>query len=116
MNGALRADHPCGEHAARICARVVAIGLVSTRRHDAEGSGEIDLEAQSQKMWRTWLLGLTDEQRSQIRIWRGGAVRTPTRRWSLRGAVADPSQKCSRCSCERASARHLWAECRRFDV
>lgn len=112
---AFRPDRPAGAHAARICARVAVLATVHRTRFDSEGVDTIDLEAQSAQAWKRWLRSLTPKQRSQLSIWRGGAVRTPMRRWSRPG-VADPRQRCAHCNCELASARHYWAECPRFDA
>ena len=105
--------HPAGEHAARVCARAVALSGIPDSRNDAEGTEAIDLEVQSHPTWRDWRKGLTAEQASRLAVWRGGAVYTPTRRWHLRGPAE--ACRCPFCGHDRASARHLWAECPRFD-
>mmetsp|Transcript_65060 Transcript_65060/g.212038 ORF Transcript_65060/g.212038 Transcript_65060/m.212038 type:complete len:305 (-) Transcript_65060:172-1086(-) len=116
FDDAFRPDLPPGAHAARVSARAVSLAMIPRSRRDYEGSPSIDLEAQSHALWRKWVGHLSDLQRSQLSIWRGGAVRTPTRRWAFRGRATEALQKCLFCDCVRASARHLWAECPRFNV
>jgi hypothetical protein len=94
----------------RICARTVALASVARGRGDAEGIDHIDLEAQSCKVWTTWVASLNPTLAAWLRVWRGGAVRTRTRRWR------DAAQQCAFCPCRHASARHLWADCPRFDA
>ena len=68
--------------------------------------------------------GKSQRERQLLGIWRGGAVRTGTRRfWAVPNrqrktpdeAVASASaMRCRWCGAERESAKHLWAECERF--
>ena len=89
------------------------LASIPRTRQDAEGVGDIDLEAQSHPKWVRWVKGLTGESRRLLSVWRGGAIATPTRRWTGRGS---PEQtECQFCRFDRASARHWWAECPRFD-
>ena len=111
---AFRPDTAAGEHAARVCARAVVLASVRRSRHDAEGTEAIDIEAQSQPSWRRWERSLPPGQRTQLSVWRGGAVHTPTRRWYGRRTADD--QSCPHCGFAQASARHFWAECPRFDA
>lgn len=113
---AFSADHPAGAHAARIAGRVKALSVVRNTRYDAEGIRDVDLEAQSQPVWTRWARTLPDDGRRDLRIWRGGAVWTPTRRWSFRGQEEDERIRCCYCGFDRASARHFWTECPRFDA
>jgi hypothetical protein len=110
---AFRPETPAGAHAARICARAIALATVHHTRMDSEGIDAIDLEAQSHPAWRAWSRSLTPTARTALAIWRGGAVWTPTRRWSRRRP--EPA-RCPHCQAERASARHFWADCPRFEA
>jgi hypothetical protein len=107
-------DHPAGGHAARVCARVAALGQISSTRFDSEGADLIDVEVQSAPAWRKWVAGLTASQRSRLSVWRGGAVFSPTRRWF--GSGPPGASCCSFCGCVDASARHYFEECPRFDA
>jgi hypothetical protein len=109
---AFRADSPAGLHACRIAARTVALGWVRRSRHDAEGVEDICLDAQSHAAWRKWVGALGPDDRLMLRIWRGGAVATPTRRW----AFGSGQTHCPFCEHDLASARHLWAECIRLQA
>ena len=42
---------------------------------------KIDIETASQPFWEEFLNTLSDPQKSALRIWRSGAVWTPTRRY-----------------------------------
>ena len=53
--------------------------------------------------------------RTSLRIWRGGAVRTPTR-WHFRAVGNAKLCACPFCGHARASARHFWQECHRLDA
>ena len=75
-------------------------------RHDDEGIERADVEAASSPAWKSWRSGPSPTQRTQLSVWRSGAVWTPTRRF--RGD--DPRAQCPRCSAPLASARRLWAE------
>ena len=58
---------------------------------------------------------MSSVDRTSLRIWRGGAVRTPTRRHFR--AVGDATLcACPFCGHARASARHFWQECLRLDA
>ena len=69
--------------------------------------------AQSDIRFKDWRDSLPAADKLLLRIWRGGAIHTPTRRWYGRG---DPQQmRCQYCDCQQASARHYWAECPYFE-
>ena len=111
---AFRADSEAGGHALRIAARVAALAVTVLARNDAEGTADIDLQAQSHRSWTTWQRGLDGEEARQLSIWRGGAVATPTRRW-CRGTGGEPERaRCPHCGAPRCSARHLAVECPRY--
>ena len=111
---AFRADEGPGLHAARICARVKALKQVRSSRFDAEGTEEVDVEAQSDSYWKQWKKSLTAEETKLLSIWRAGAASTPTRRWYGREGASSQDTCCPFCGAEAASARHLWADCRHF--
>ena len=81
---AFRADSPAGLHALRTAARA---SLLRTRgkgraRFDEEGMDLIDTEAASHPKWRAFLQTLNFRQKTQLDIWRSGAIWTPTRRYA----------------------------------
>lgn len=116
LDTAFRIDDDSGAHAARVAARVQALAATDTRRLDYEGLQNVDVEAMSCSVWREWKDSLTAEQRSLLAVWRGGAVKTPTRFFEGWRARAQGLQACRHCPCPRASARHLWAECPRLET
>ena len=71
------------------------------------------VEAQSAAVWKKWLAEPGADERMRLSVYRGGAIRSPTRRhWRL---GADPeASKCPFCNCPGASARHLVTACPRF--
>ena len=117
-------DPACGagEHAMRVAARVKALGLrpknARVARGDCEGLTEADVEAMSHPKWKRWIKTLDEEEKTRLRVWRGGATSTPTRRFSCRRGQTsdDPRAACRWCSHPRASARHFWQECPRFNA
>lgn len=113
--GAFRpADAGAGGHALRVAGRVQCLKSVNASRHDAEGKEEVDVEVLSDKRWKRWVRSLSTEKATALRVWRGGAVLTPTRRFF--GREAEGSADCIWCGAGQSSARHLFAECRRFEA
>jgi hypothetical protein len=104
---------PAGQHALRMAGRAAALRSIRTSRYDAEGSEDIDLAANLDPKIRRWSSRLSPEKASLWRIFRGGAMWTPTRRWSLGRAGEGPeeTETCRYCGHPRASARHLVVEC-----
>merc|ERR1712135_250524 len=43
-------------------------------RHDVEGRDEVDMEASSGGTWKLWIKSLSNEDKSLLSTWRGGAV------------------------------------------
>ena len=109
---AFRPSLPAGAHAARVAGRVVALAGAAGTRHDVEGLGDADVELLSHPRWRAWKRSLCDQDACALAVWRGGAVLTPTRRWSQRCAHREA---CPWCPEPRASARHLFSECPRLE-
>jgi hypothetical protein len=70
-----------------------------------------DLELLSHPLWKAWCRSLPPTDAQALKVWRGGAVFTPTRRWIRRN---DSLSHCPWCPAERASARHFFAECPRL--
>ena len=99
-------------HGLRIVARALALGLVRRTRADAEGCDDIDLEAQSHPQRKHWRSKLSAAARTHLDIFRGGAVKTQSRRYWNHGRA------CCQCSCGHAvaSSRHLFQECPRLDA
>ena len=99
-------------HGLRVVARALALTLVRRTRADAEGCHDIDLEAQSHPRWKLWRSKLSAAARTNLDIFRGGAVKTKSRRyWNYGRAFC-------RCPCGHAvaSSRHLFQECPRLDA
>ena len=69
---------PAGAHALRVCARVQALAAVRVSRNDCDGLDSADIEASSSAAWQAWMHSLSSDDRKSLRIWRGGAVRSPT--------------------------------------
>jgi hypothetical protein len=105
-----RPSVPSGAHALRVAARAWALNQATPARWDFEGMPCIDLEAQSAPQWRRFVKDLPEEERTVLRVVRGGAVHTPTRRWKQHEA----DLTCPTCGAQWASARHFWAECPQF--
>ena len=106
---------PAGAHALRVCARVQALAAVRVSRNDCDGFDSADIEASSSAAWQAWMHSLSSDDRTSLRIWRGGAVRTPTRRHFRAGGDMKLCA-CPFCGHARASARHFWQECPRLDA
>ena len=67
----------------------------------------MDLWVQADPVWKRWRQSLSPTQKTFLRIWRGGAVKTRSRRWCHSRHNA---RHLAQCECG-APARHLWAEC-----
>ena len=91
--------------------RKAALQRCSPTRHDIEGIDNVDVEVLSDARWHTWKAQLSDAQRHALKHWRSGVVAAPSRQQN------NPSRStgCPYFGKEMASARHLWAECPRFD-
>ena len=112
---------PCGLHAIRVAARIKALELrprgATGVRKDAEGLRQADIEAMSHPAWKRWMKSLDEEERRCLRVWRGGGIFTPTRRYGGRpGQQSSPLTACRWCEHPWASARHFWQECPHFDA
>ena len=90
--------------------RALALDSVNADRSDAEGIDEVNLWVQADAAWTRWKSALSPPQRTFLWIWRGGAVKTRSRRWfhSRQGGFHHV-----RCACGAAvsSARHLFTDC-----
>ena len=78
-------------------------------RYDDEGLHHADVEVLAQREWKDWKGSLSPQTFGALRLWRGGAVVSPTRLVRAR----DPT--CPFCHHEWASARHLFADCPHFE-
>ena len=99
----------------RIIARIKALGAAAPSRNDVEGLEEADVEVYSNKTWTKWRLGLSDADSTALSIWRGGAVRTPTRVFYRNLALDDVFTHCRQCGGERGSAKHMFKECPKLE-
>ena len=96
-------------HSLRLVARALALHSINAGRGDAEGAQAVDLEGQSNPVWVRWKRNLRFPHSSFLRIWRGGAVKTRTRRWYGQEAY-------TQCSCGAASALHLFSQCPQLEA
>jgi len=106
-----RADCAAGQHTCRVFARKAALQKCSPARHGVEGMDDVDVEVLSDSRWKKWQAQLSEDQRHALRHWRAGVVAAPSRQQSMSHRGTD----CPYCSQEMASARHLWAECPKYD-
>ena len=99
-----------GQHVLRHLYRRSLLSTIPRSRLDSEGCESIDMTAQSHSNWTKWRKSLTGLDRFYLRVFRAGAIRTPTR---LHNTQNQPT--CPHCDCQLASARHFFAECPRFE-
>ena len=95
-------------HALRAATRIKALWLVVASRFDADGIGEADVEAGSSPAWKRFVASLTLEERTLLRFYCDGAIRTPTRRHRC-----VEQRACPFCMSPNASARHYLQYCMR---
>ena len=107
LERAFQTDTPGGQHALRLIARVRCLQTVRMSRQDSEAAHLVHLPSQSALCWRRWRASLTSAEAARLRLWRAGAVGSPTRHSHRRGF----SPQCKLCGAPLASTRHLWAEC-----
>ncbi|CAE8610170.1 unnamed protein product [Polarella glacialis] len=106
------ASSESGRHACRAIARVCCLMRqvsVSRPRFDTRGLESADVEVLTATEWKKWKSALSPREVGALRMWRSGAILSPTRFVKAR----DPT--CPFCASEWASARHLWAECPHFE-
>lgn len=99
-----------GAHLLRLAARAFLLKTTSTTRNDYEGTDQIDIEAQSHADWKKWKATLSRAETTALAIWRGGAIRTPTRRYRQAGIDTG----CRWCDEPLASAHHFFTTCPHF--
>jgi hypothetical protein len=99
------------EHALRCVCRLKVLANISPNRLDSEEFEKIDIEASSQKVWKTYVKSLSFSDKSKLNIWRSGAIWTPTRRYH-----DGEAPRCIWCDAQWPSARHFIVECRRFQA
>ena len=100
-------------HFLRQRARRMLLLQVPRGRNDCEGIDNVDLEACSSAKFRRYCNSLDSRQYSALVIFRSGAISTPTRR--NRPDEHSNATSCPYCGGARASARHWFVECSRFD-
>ena len=91
-----------GGHAFRSAARVKALELLAATRFDAAGLDEADVEAGSRQIWKRFVAALPLHDHVFLRIYRCGAIRTPTRRHRTGDQACYPF-----CAFPNASATHF---------
>ena len=104
-------DSGAGMHCLRQICRYRAVSRCSRQRYDAEGLDNIDLEANNSRQWKAWTDSLSPMNSSLLRVFRGGAVSSPTRRSNF-----CPSDACPSCGAPRASMRHFIVHCNRYSM
>ena len=95
-----------GAHAIRQLGRLRALKSAKTTRQDTDDIGNIDIEASSDPVWKKIKAALSENDASMLRIFRGGAIKTPTR-ITPQGVIA----LCPDCGAPHCSSRHLVLEC-----
>ena len=108
---AFRADCDLGQHTCRVFARRAALLKCSSTRNDVEGVDDVDVEVLSDRQWRTWKSQLSNAERHALLHWRAGVVAAPSRQQGNPNRSTD----CPNCGKDMASARHLWAECPKYN-
>ena len=88
-------------------ARALALDSVNRNIDD------VDLWVQADPAWTRWKSSLSPTHRTFLRIWRGGAVKTRSRRWYHSRQNGFHHVRCE-CGAAVSSARHLLAECPRL--
>jgi hypothetical protein len=108
----------------------------SKTRFDYEGMADVDVECNTSTELRRFRDGLDMPSRTAFNIWRGGAVRTPMRRWYNRAGAPptaeeeerqrltdDPQYlamrercRCRACGAMWASAAHYFVDCPELDA
>ena len=68
-------------HLLCVTARVRALSRIKPTRADSQGAGDVDVEAQSHPAFTTWSRRLQGQDAAFLSVFRGGAVKTPTRRY-----------------------------------
>jgi hypothetical protein len=120
--GGFAVDDDSGLHCLRLIARYRLLMRANwkgnQRRNDTEQIQDVDLEASSAPPWKKLFKHLSSKDRFFLRVFRSGAISTPTRRYNCRNyALGDESQTlCQHCGVPRCSARHLIVECPFFQV
>ena len=94
-----------GQHGLRAVARLQCLRQASETRFDYEGLLDSDIHAFSSASFVRWRNSLSSFQSLLLRICRGGAVFTPTRRYQ------ENSGPCPFCKAPVPSMRHFWADC-----
>ena len=91
--GAFDAASSSGVHVLRVCARASLLQRRQRRpRQDEEGLERVCLQAQRSPTWSRYRDSLAGPQAVLLRVFRGGAAHTPTRRW--RGQDEEAQRAC----------------------
>ena len=105
-----QADTEAGQHALRIIGRVRMLERIRRTRLDSEGAELIDPKAQSDPLWKKWVGSLPPLDATALRLWRAGAVGSPTRHAHKIRCLPT----CIFCGAHLGSLRHLWQDCPRW--
>ena len=98
------------DHIIRMAARYTLWADISLKRNDAESCQHVDLEASSNPNFTKWVKSLDEISAARLRIFRGGAAKTPTRTHHMTN-----NARCPYCNADLCSIRHLVTECPRLD-
>jgi len=109
-DGCFDASSERGLHGLRVIGRLTLLATIPASRFDAEGAADIDVEASSHHLWRSFLLSLGHEDRRTLHIWRAGGASTPTRCQRMVSTI------CPWCDHQYASARHFVVDCPKFEA
>ena len=110
-----------GQHLVRCIARIRLLQHTvrsDRRRMDEEGITDIDVEARSTREWKAFVASIGVEARTSLQVIRGGAIWTPTRRYSQFGRDSrrrSGDTSCPWCEHPYASAHHFFTTCPHFE-
>ena len=103
------------KHNLRVRARRIVFNQICHTRFDAEGYDQINLDAYSSKAYKKFTDNLSSSDLTCLLVWKSGAIKTPTRRFYRRPHEPESRKICPWCSFSRASARHFFVDCIRFE-
>ena len=106
VTDAITVSNSAADHLVRMAARYSIWTSINPERHDAEAYHLADLQASSHPLFTKWTKTLSPLEASRLRIFRGGASKTPTRTQHMTNTA-----KCPYCPAELCSIRHLATEC-----
>ena len=106
VTDAIAISNTAADHLIRMAARYSIWSCINTERNDTESCQHADLEVSSHPSFTKWTKTLCALDQSRLRIFRGGASKTPTRTHNATNIA-----RCPYCPAELCSIRHLVTEC-----